>query len=489
MKNINSFALILSCAITTLNAQTVDDALRYSQLQVIGTARNAAMGGAFGALGGDFSVSSINPAGLAVYRSSEFSVTPSVFGSNASALYNGIRMDDSRINMNFSNVGFVSANVFNESGGGWVSTSFAAGYNRTNNFHRNIAISGTNYTSSLLDVFIRQANSGGGLPPDDLDPFGALLAFQTNLIFDVDTMNDSYLYTSDIPGGGENGVTQKNSIGTSGGTGETVFSFAGNYDDRLYLGATIGYSTIRYNFFSSYREDAIEDTIIDSFTYNNEFITRGGGFNLKIGFLYRVMDWFRLGGAVHTPTFYSLTDNYGSTMTSRFQPGYTSYDATESNTGNFNYKLQTPMRAIGSMAFVIGKKGLISADYEYVDYSSARFSSSSQDFGMNENISIRETLTAVSNIRVGAEWKFDPFSIRGGYSLQSNPYRNNINEGSINSYSIGFGIREQALSLDFAYVLSQMTNHKYYIYDPSLVNPALINFNTHAILATLGYRF
>lgn len=487
MKNIYALTFSLAASVVILKAQTVDDALRYSQTHVIGTAKSSAMAGAFGALGGDFSVASINPAGLAIFRSSEFTVTPSVFISNASSNYINERRDDSRANMNFSNLGFVGANVFNEAGGGWVSTSFAIGYNRTNNFSRNITIGGTNNASSLLDVFVRQANSRGGLVPEELDPFGAFLAYQTNLIFDVDT-TDGYLYTSDIPNG-EGGVRQRNAISTTGGMGEAVFSFSGNYDDRLYLGATLGYSTVRFNFFSSYREDALEDPVLDSYTYNTEFVTRGGGFNLKIGFLYRALDWLRLGGAIHTPTFYSLTDNYGNTMTSRFKPGYTNFDATESATGSFNYGLHTPMKAIGSIAFVVGKHGLISGDYEYIDYASARFTSGDSQFGSEQNLAIREVLTSGSNIRVGTEWRINPFAIRGGYTLQTNPYRSGANEGSINSYSIGFGIREQALSIDFAYVLSQIRNHRYYIYDPSLANVAVINYNTQALLATLGYRF
>ena len=61
------FSLILSAP---LFAQSEIDALRFSQEDIQGTARAMSMGGAFGALGGDQTGVSINPAGIAVYRSS-----------------------------------------------------------------------------------------------------------------------------------------------------------------------------------------------------------------------------------------------------------------------------------------------------------------------------------------------------------------------------------------------------------------------------------
>jgi hypothetical protein len=43
------------------------------------------MAGAFGSLGGDFASVSQNPAGLGVYRSSEFTITPEYYYGNISS--------------------------------------------------------------------------------------------------------------------------------------------------------------------------------------------------------------------------------------------------------------------------------------------------------------------------------------------------------------------------------------------------------------------
>jgi hypothetical protein len=67
-------------SLTYCIGQTSSDALRYSYLHpVTGTARTIGIGSSIGALGGDFSSVSINPAGIAMYRSSEFTITPGYF--------------------------------------------------------------------------------------------------------------------------------------------------------------------------------------------------------------------------------------------------------------------------------------------------------------------------------------------------------------------------------------------------------------------------
>jgi hypothetical protein len=72
-----------------IQAQDLADALRYSNLTIQGTARAGAMGNAFGALGGDFTSASINPAGIGVYRTSEFTITPISGSTKVNSTYYG----------------------------------------------------------------------------------------------------------------------------------------------------------------------------------------------------------------------------------------------------------------------------------------------------------------------------------------------------------------------------------------------------------------
>ena len=74
----------------SMYAQVASDALRYSYIpQYGGTARAIGVGGSMGAIGGDFSTISTNPAGLATYRTGEFIFSPSFNGSTTTSVLDG----------------------------------------------------------------------------------------------------------------------------------------------------------------------------------------------------------------------------------------------------------------------------------------------------------------------------------------------------------------------------------------------------------------
>src|SRR5664279_3461261 len=59
-----------------IQAQLPEDALRMSNLRPYGTAREQAIGGAMGSLGGDISANYVNPAGLGFYKTGEVIISP-----------------------------------------------------------------------------------------------------------------------------------------------------------------------------------------------------------------------------------------------------------------------------------------------------------------------------------------------------------------------------------------------------------------------------
>ena len=156
------------CSYSAL-AQNEVDALRYSQLTFGGTARFASMAGSMGALGGDISTLSFNPAGIAVYRKSELTITPSIFSQNTSSTYNGTNSGDRKLNLGLDNLGFVGAiHLKEDKNGGWEFLNFGIGYNQSNNFNNRINIQGYSKNSSLLDNYVASAN---GHAPSDFDLF------------------------------------------------------------------------------------------------------------------------------------------------------------------------------------------------------------------------------------------------------------------------------------------------------------------------------
>jgi len=473
--------------ITLTNAQSEVDALRYSQTTFGGTARYNSMAGAFGALGADFSVLSSNPAGIAMFRKNEVTFTPAVFNQNSNSLYNGSRGSDEKFNFNFGNGGIIGTYNTNkkEDQPGWVAFNCGFGYHRLAKLHNRSSIQGSNNgNSSLSDIYVQNATNKS---TENLSQFDEGLAFNTYLIDSVSGNNKQYF--SYVPWN----VMQQKFIETEGSMGETVLSFGGNYNDKLYLGATIGFQHIRYSEQSTYSETATEkDTLygFESFKLNQKVTTRGTGINVKLGVLYRLNDWIRMGAAFHSPTVFTMHDEYVYSMKTKFASN--SYDETTPN-GTFDYSLITPPKGTVNLGLIIAKRGLIGLDFEFVDYTYARLNSSPDNSFFEVNNQVRKKYTTANNLRVGAEWKIvPPITLRAGYAFYGSPYKSGVNtDAGRRSITAGIGFRENNYFIDLAYVRTQYSED-YYLYEPTFVNKlsAVRNsFSASSIMATLGVRF
>ncbi len=485
MKKIVITIVIAIASISTTFAQNEKDALRYSQIYYGGTARSTAMGGAFGALGADFSSLSQNPAGIGLYKISEFTLTPSFYiGKTASKYMDSPTRDDYKYNFNIGNLGFVY--TFYKRGNyaeepGLKSAQFGFGINRLNNFNNRMIMEGFNDKNSMMNQYINYAN---GNSANNLNAFDTQLAYDTWLINNPDTLNPTK-YISVVNGG----VTQRKTVSSSGSMNEVVMSLGGNYSDKLYFGATVGFPFIHYSEQSTYKETDSKDTInnFNSFTVSDDLQTTGAGINVKLGMIYRPIDMIRIGLAFHSPTYYySMQDEYSRRIQSVFDT--ISYNR-ESPKGSFDYELTTPSRVIVSLAIILGKHGLVSADYEFVDYAESRLRAENSDF-ITQNEAIQDKYIATSNIRVGTEWRLNPFAFRAGYALYGSPYKSGVNDGKRTTLSFGLGYREKQFFIDLAYAYTKQ-NEDYYLYDPSIVtlSPVKNTITGSNVMITIGFKY
>ncbi len=481
--------LFLASLISMLGVgQNAVDALRYANQNIGGTARFMSMGGAFGALGADFTTTSTNPAGLGLYKSSEFTFTPMVHTGASESVYNGFSMTDSKTNFALGNAGYVYAGRTSvRNNGGFRYLQFAMGINRLNDFSRRYQIQGPNTENSLLDTYAEYAqgiyfrdieDNRNGMYGFDLYP-----AWWTYLL-DADTATSFYF--TPIPNGG---TLQRKVIDQWGSMNEWNFSLGANYEEFLYLGMSFSIPWVRYFERSTYNETDVADTIYDfqSFNIYDRLETRGTGFTFKFGFILRPADWVRIGGALHTPTWFTMRDYYDLSMESYFDNG--DYYTQSSPYGEYKYNYTTPLRFQGSLAFIIGKYGLISGEYEFIDYSQAKFSSSSYGY-FNENNDISASYTSTHNFKFGTEWRSGSFSFRGGYAYKPSPYQNDINDGSMTAYSGGIGYRQSYYYIDLGYVYT-VSEEDYYLYGTEniRVNPVQTRLKDHRFLLTFGARF
>ncbi len=487
MKNI---AILTALVILFLQgySQTADDALRYSQDFYTGSARNMAMGSAFSTLGADFSAASINPAGLGLYRGNEMSITPLLNVRNSESEYNGTYGNDNQTVFCLGQFSYVLAQkLYSAKQSDWKYYQFSFGMNRLNNFNTNLYMSGNNYNSSKMDVYLGYAN--GIFYKDIEDDYYGDYAFDLKPAWDLYLLDTIPGYTdqyySPVPPGG---FLQREIINSDGSKNEYTFSFSGNYNDFLYLGATVGMPYIRYFSTAAFTETDIADTIptFNSWGVTQYLQTTGWGINLKLGVIVRPVSWLRLGAAFHTPTYYYNMRDTWHTTTYADLPGLSPAQTT-SPVGNFNYSFTTPLKAIGSAAITIMKNGALSFEYEFVDYSTARFKERGVDYSQ-PNGDIKQYYKKAGNIRAGAEWRFGILSLRGGYAYYGSPYKNNLNDASRQFVSGGLGFNFDHFMLDFAYIHSNWKD-QYYMYSFQDMNPVNNSFADNSFLVTLKLRY
>jgi hypothetical protein len=477
--------LLMLIGITSFQIQSQNelDALRYSFLTHGGTARYVAMSGAFGALGADFSSISTNPAGIGSFRTSSVMVTPLFQMNTANADYKNEITTIEYVGANLNNIGilFNITSPENESAG-WKNVGFGIGYNKLRTFNNDITINGYNEQNSRLDQFMINSD---GLHPSDLYTT-EWMAFDTYLTDTIPGTN--YLYDNQYYY--KTYVNQEKKITRSGGVGEYVFAIGGNYNNVFQIGVSMGLQNIHYTENSTFTESS-DSTELSSYSFTEKLETKGTGFNLKLGMIYRPTEFLRIGAAFHTPTFYSLKDVFSYEINSHFRTpdidGETDYANNGLGENEYSYELYTPMRLVISTALVFAKIGIISADYEFLNYSKARLRAEDYDFEF-ENNKINSMYSNGHNLRLGAEIKLAPVYLRGGISYYGSPDNNN-SFSEIKSYSFGIGLRTRNVFVDFGFNHSYNEN-LYHLYDYEDGSEfSKLSFNEDLICFTLGYVF
>jgi len=348
---------------------------------------------------------------------------------------------------------------------------------------------------------LENTNSNGGTSPDNLYDnfsFGAGLAWDAYLINPADTGlsgSTPQQYTSLIPNGG---IWQSKSTTTAGKYNDLSFSGGANYEDKVYLGMSIGFPSLKFRSKSTYTEEDTKNSIdnFNQFSLIENLTTTGNGINAKLGIIYRLKNWLRIGAAIHAPTVFFMNDVYTADLSANTDSS--GYSEGNSPKGIFKYRLATPWRAVGSIAFVFKKLGFLSVDYEFVDYGIAAYTFNTNDpfesaleNDINQNISAIYGTT--NNIRIGAEFKLEAFRIRGGYAIYGSPFKKGVTFSTNNkreNLSLGLGYRGDNFFFDMAYIRTQSKNAESpYTLSTETVPLSINTHITNSIVFTVGFPF
>lgn len=501
--------LIIAIGIFTMAfsyAQDITDAVRFSDDNIKGTARYRAMGGAFGALGGDLSATTINPAGAAFFNTSYGSFTLGYSNSRTKTNYFGTTNSDNESNFDIDQAG--AAFVFKNHNSNSSARKFviSINYERSKNFEDQFFASGVNNTS--IDSYF--LNYAQGLRLDEISAFDgesytfaygeigayygygnqqAFLGYES-YILEPDTYDDNNTnYSSNIAPGNFN---HEYSHYTSGANNKVSFNAAMKFNDNLYFGLNLNTHFVDYQRSTFlYESNNNAGSYVTEVGFENNLSTYGSGFSFQLGGIFKLNNVVRIGLAYDSPTWYDMNDETtqyiaavrnesGEQITQVINPRIVNVFA--------GYKIQTPDKFTGSLAFVFGTNGLISFDYSRKNYGNTKFKPTNDSYFRDLNNDISKTLTGANTFRIGGEYRHQQLSFRGGYRLEESPYKNTSFYGDLNGFSIGLGYNFGVMKLDLAYENTQR-KYKQQLYQVGLTDTVSLTNKNDFISMTLSTSF
>ncbi len=240
--------------------------------------------------------------------------------------------------------------------------------------------------------------------------------------------------------------------------------------------------------------------------------TSGTGFNAKFGVILKPVNELRIGLAVHTPTYWSVTTNYQGDTDFNYSSGVKGSEHTDE--AAYDWRLNSPWKLTAGIAGVIGGRGILSVDYEYQAFGDMK----TKDAGGYEydyyTDDVKNYFKSSNMLRIGGEFRVTPnFSVRAGYAYQTTNVKDDVKNSNVEVYTAGtnpaytldsdtqyitcgLGYRISGFYIDAAYVhkhrsstyhaFSSFKDYDGFWYDAP---QAKVTDNNSQVVLTVGYKF
>lgn len=344
----------------------------YSNPMLQGSSKFNSMAGSMGALGGDVSTLNTNPAGLGVAIASDISATISINKTSNTGTFGEGRIKNQ---WNDSNLG--------QSGGIAVfETSKLSKW-------KFISV-GVNYASKTIDETI-------STPGND------------NIALNL--KNGDYI------------TLNSHNFGRVGNLSKMSIGLGGNYDNRVYVGAGVNIhnSSLRQTNDASMRF-ASKSTSENFHKQYTPYVEDSKGFSASVGVIGKINNYFRVGAAIETPTWWQMDRTYY----------FYGYDSNQDGEYSEPRTIATPTKATLSAAYVPNKNLAVNIDYS-IGLTKPKFGDMSSTAQTEMDSFINSHYRSISEVRLGVEYRIQQFRLRGGYGYASSPF-GDITMPTVNSF-------------------------------------------------------
>lgn len=432
----------------------------YSATPLTGSAKFNAMAGSMGALGGDLSAINTNPASVGVFITGNISGTLAVNNSKTTSSFSNAANSYKLNNADLGQLGGVV--VFETSGNTpWKFVNF-----------------GVNYTNQNLEEYIET-------------PANSSYKFQDSNLVDANGNPVTGTFTS-----------LGHAYDRTGNLTNMNIAFGGNYDNKFYVGGSLNFKGATIEQYDSSRLSLDVDNN-NSYVLNKQgtpYTEDANGFSVSAGIIGKINNNIRLGASIESPTWWTQYRTYSEVNEDNLGYYFDYYDEDR--------KFTSPMKATLSGAFVMNKNFAFNVDYslgltkpKYKVQGPAE--TQLNDFFQSEYKNLSE-------LRVGGEYRYNNFRLRGGYGISNSPFEKRANfddlyVGKRETLGVGFGFDFKSFYVDAAYnkITTNSTNVYGDGYYYSLANNGDVEFFTNNpntftskledvknnVTLTLGWKF
>ena len=258
-----------------------------------------------------------------------------------------------------------------------------------------------------------------------------------------------------------------------------------------------GHSKVEYEETSKHTEEVnIVSNNLQRWEYNESLRITGRGYLLRVGVLARVSAALRVGLAYQSRSRLTLTDTYNTDLQTTWLDN--SSVRALSPTSNAEYLVYTPDRTTLSASFLLGKLGVLNADYVRSDMRRGELGESEGPLALNydfkeENEAVQQGYRVVHQARVGLELRVgenDEFRIRGGGGMSTSPFAREAVQSNANRYSasIGGGYRIGNVHVSAAWRTAWHSEDFYFMGAFSPEPPGTLDRRSSALILGAGLR-
>jgi long-subunit fatty acid transport protein len=400
---INLILIAVLCGISEVNYVFAQDPFAFGEVSFLAEergfgARALGLGGAFSTLADDYTAIYWNPAGLGLMKSNEFFTSLTHNNRSNETTFLSSTNDNSSSKTSFGSIGLAyPVDVYQGS------LVIAFGYNRVFNFNSLFGYSGYN----------------------------------RNIEIEYEIDGVPLVLTE---------INQDESVEVEGHISQYSFGISFEAAQNVLVGGTINLWKGEHNYYQLFEEIDTENIYwvypddYDYYKLENSINTSITGFDLKLGMMYWMQDYLRIGATINSPRYFKLNENWTFKDEIAFDNG--DIEPFDDDSGEFDFKVITPF-IFGAGFTYMFPNGSFNGEFSYTDWPQLKYVDDSPIEGVDKNAAnrnIKQTLSGSFSPRFGIEYRISDITLRAGFGLVPSPVKDADKDSDRKYFSGGVGV-------------------------------------------------